>query len=93
MDIHFENSVNTLFLKKNLPVLTRISFLLFTGPGKFYRISSHNLKLPPHTNGIINFDTLNSIGSDTGSLSDIHTERYVRIQTCYCCIFFIFLLF
>merc|ERR1712223_2369666 len=50
--------------------------MLQQSPGKFYRISSHNLKLPPHTNGIINFDTLNPIGSATGSLSDIYTQSF-----------------
>ena len=60
---------------------TYIVVILFSlsGPGKFYRISTHNLKLPPQTHGNINFDTLNSIGSETGSLSDIHTERYTNI--------------
>jgi len=55
--------------------------MLQQSPGKFYRISTHNLKLPPQTHGNINFDTLNSIGSETGSLSDIHTESFYGSST------------
>ena len=51
--------------------------MLQQSPGKFYRISSQNLKLPANFMQPPgpNFDTLNSIGSENGSLSDIHTER------------------
>jgi len=55
--------------------------MLQQSPGKFYRISTHNLKLPLQTHGNINFDTLNSIGSETGSLSDIHTESFYGSST------------
>lgn len=44
-------------------------------PGKFYRISSQNMKIPTLSTPL-DFDTLNSIGSENGSSSDVHTERY-----------------
>lgn len=43
-------------------------------PRKFYRISSQNMKIQLSTP--VDFDTLNSIGSENGSSSDVHTERY-----------------
>lgn len=44
--------------------------MLQQSPGTFYRISSRNLKLPK-----LDFDNLDSIGSEYESSSDIHTER------------------
>ena len=58
------------FTKKNLSD--------FTGPRKFVRISSQNWRPPSKSTTIAmtESDTLNSIGSENGSLSDIHSERY-----------------
>ena len=47
--------------------------MLQQSPGTFYRISSRNLKLPK-----LDFDNLDSIGSEYESSSDIHTERWER---------------
>ena len=56
-----------------------INFIIFTGPRKYVRISSQNWSSRPPskstTLGLTESDTLNSIGSENGSLSDIHSER------------------
>ena len=56
-----------------------MNIFLFTGPRKYVRISSQNWSSRPPskstTLGLTESDTLNSIGSENGSLSDIHSER------------------
>ena len=51
--------------------------IFFVGPRKYVRISSQNWRPPSKstTIGMTESDTLNSIGSENGSLSDLHSER------------------
>ena len=66
-----------IFFTKNNFFLNLNFSLFFTGPRKYVRISSQNWRPPSKstTIGMTESDTLNSIGSENGSLSDIHSER------------------
>merc|ERR1711881_436360 len=58
--------------------------MLQQSPRKYVRISSQNWRPPSKstTIGMTESDTLNSIGSENGSLSDIHSESCYGSNDC-----------